>query len=97
MAFKVAAFAILLVVVAINAAPQLDQLPGGMTTPGMGEVPVGGNQTNPGDLTNNLNTTVPSNPAGGVGGAENATVPSNIGGVPNRLTNRINRLNNRHQ
>ncbi|XP_053670817.1 uncharacterized protein LOC128721119 [Anopheles nili] len=99
MAFKVAAIAVLLTIVAINAAPQLDQLPGGMTTPGVGEVqpPMGGNQTNPGDLQNNLNTTVPSNPAGG---AENATMPSNIGGgIPNqlgtRLANRLNR-NNRH-
>uniref|UniRef100_A0A182P058 Salivary secreted protein n=1 Tax=Anopheles epiroticus TaxID=199890 RepID=A0A182P058_9DIPT len=98
MAFKVAAFAILLVVVAINAAPQLDQLP--MTTPAVGEMPVGGNQTNPGDLQNNLNTTVPANPAEGVGGAENATMPSNIGGMPNqlgtRLANRINSRNNKH-
>uniref|UniRef100_A0A4Y0BGJ1 Uncharacterized protein n=1 Tax=Anopheles funestus TaxID=62324 RepID=A0A4Y0BGJ1_ANOFN len=54
MAFKVAAFAILLVTVAIHAAPQLDQLPSGMTTPAVGEIqaPVGGNQTNPGDLPN---------------------------------------------
>ncbi|XP_040153520.1 uncharacterized protein LOC120894778 [Anopheles arabiensis] len=100
MAFKVAAFAILLIVVAINAAPQLDQLP--MTTPGVGEIqaPVGGNQTNPGDLQNNLNTTVPANPAEGMGGAENATMPSNIGGMPNqlgtRLANRINSRNNKH-
>ncbi|XP_003436153.2 uncharacterized protein LOC11175564 [Anopheles gambiae] len=98
MAFKVAAIAVLLTIVAINAAPQLDQLP--MTTPGVGEIqaPVGGNQTNPGDLQNNLNTTVPANPAEGMGGAENATMPSNIGGMPNqlgtRLANRINRANN---
>uniref|UniRef100_A0A182QH32 Uncharacterized protein n=1 Tax=Anopheles farauti TaxID=69004 RepID=A0A182QH32_9DIPT len=101
MAFKVAALAVLLTIVAINAAPQLEQLP--MTTPAVGEVqpPMGGtNQTNPGDLQNNLNTTVPSNPADGVGGAENATMPSQIGGgIPNqlgtRLANRLNR-NNRH-
>uniref|UniRef100_A0A182VWW7 Salivary secreted protein n=1 Tax=Anopheles minimus TaxID=112268 RepID=A0A182VWW7_9DIPT len=103
MAFKVAAFAFLLVIVAINAAPQLDQLPSGMTTPAVGEIqaPVGGNQTNPGDLPNNMNTTVPANPAEGVGGAENATMPSNIGGgIPNqlgtRLANRINSRNNKH-
>uniref|UniRef100_A0A182LYF4 Salivary secreted protein n=1 Tax=Anopheles culicifacies TaxID=139723 RepID=A0A182LYF4_9DIPT len=103
MAFKVAAFAILLVIVAINAAPQLDQLPSGMTTPAVGEIqaPVGGNQTNPGELPNNMNTTVPSNPAEGVGGAENATMPSNIGGglpnqLGNRIANRINSRNNKH-
>uniref|UniRef100_A0A182TL38 Uncharacterized protein n=1 Tax=Anopheles melas TaxID=34690 RepID=A0A182TL38_9DIPT len=73
-----------------------------MTTPGVGEIqaPVGGNQTNPGDLQNNLNTTVPANPAEGMGGAENATMPSNIGGMPNqlgtRLANRINSRNNKH-
>uniref|UniRef100_A0A182VWW8 Salivary secreted protein n=1 Tax=Anopheles minimus TaxID=112268 RepID=A0A182VWW8_9DIPT len=101
MAFKVAAIAVLLTIVAINAAPQLDQLPSGMTTPAVGEIqaPVGGNQTNPGDLPNNMNTTVPANPAEGVGGAENATMPSNIGGgIPNqlgtRLANRLNRPNN---
>uniref|UniRef100_A0A182YQI9 Salivary secreted protein n=1 Tax=Anopheles stephensi TaxID=30069 RepID=A0A182YQI9_ANOST len=104
MAFKVAAFAFLLVIAAIHAAPQLDQLPSGMTTPEIGEIqaPVGGNQTNPGDLGNNLNTTVPSNPAEGVGGAENATMPSNIGGgIPNqlgtRLANRINSRNNKNK
>ncbi|XP_035776503.1 uncharacterized protein LOC118458287 [Anopheles albimanus] len=100
MAFKLAAAIILLLVaVAINGAPQLDQLPGGMTPPTVGEMPVGGaggNQTNPGDLTNNLNTTVPENPMGGVGGAENATMPSNIGGgIPNRISNRIQNSRNK--
>ncbi|XP_058060649.1 uncharacterized protein LOC131211261 [Anopheles bellator] len=99
MAFKVVALAVLLVIVAINATPQFDQLPGGMTPPSVGEMPVGGNQTNPGDMANNMNMTVPENPAGGVGGAENATMPSNIGsGLPNRIGNSIrNRNSNRNK